>query len=137
MALSASILRAFSRLFVANKKPRNEKVELRRCGNTSLPKLEWINMLDRVVCLHDDSELGEIEALNAQNVVIKNGSIKPKRYYVGYSMLQKRDNGHFVIDLAKSELPLYERQTVPNPSHYLTLGCSFAYMSRADEETNS
>ena len=134
MALSALIMRAFGRLFVANKKPHEEKTESRHY--CSSPQLEWINMLDRTVCLRDYSELGKIEALNAENVVIKKGSIKPTRYYVGHSMLQKQYSGHYMIDLASSELPLYERQMVPNPSHYLTLGCSFAYMSYRNEKTD-
>jgi hypothetical protein len=124
------IRRTFNRLF-ANKKLHEEKSESRRYNNTPLPKLEWINMLDRTVYLQDDSELGKIEAVNIENVVIKKGTVKPRRYYVGHSMLKRQESGHFNIDLAGSESSLYERNIVPNPSYYVTLGGSyFAYMPR-------
>lgn len=132
MALSISIKRAFSRLF-ATKPHGDDKFQnsyyyyydkdSSTTTTTSLPKLEWINMLDRTVYLRDGFELGKIEALNIENVVVKNGAINPTRYYFGHSMLKKEQHsGHYMVDLASSELTLYERNIVPNPSYYVTLG---------------
>ncbi|HXG06830.1 MAG TPA: hypothetical protein VNI77_05840 [Nitrososphaera sp.] len=96
----------------------------------ALPRLEWISMLDRTVRLRDGSGVGKIEALNTENVVVKNGAINPIRYCFGHPMLKKDQNsGHYVVDLASNELTLYQRDMVPNPSYYVTLGgWHFGYM---------
>lgn len=92
-------------------------------------------MLDRTVCLQDGLELGKIEALNVENVVIKKGAINPTRYYFGHSMLKKHHSGNYVVDLVSSELILYKRDMVPNPSYFTTLGGSyFGYLPHRDEE---
>ncbi|GEM_PF-3616013 len=149
MSLLISIRRTFGRLF-ATDKPHGDGDKFQNIYNQhrdtwrsrGLPKLEWIGMLDRTVCLKDGSGLGKIEALNVENVVVKNGAINPIRYYFGHPMLKKEHHsGHYVVDLASSELTLYQRDTVPNPSYYVTLGgWHFGYMPKqnnnatADEE---
>ncbi|HEX7031980.1 MAG TPA: hypothetical protein VF172_03170 [Nitrososphaera sp.] len=151
MTLSILIKRAFSRLFAI--KPHGDDDDKFQTNHynycyssdrstAALPKLEWIGMLDRTVCLRDGSGLGKIEALNIENIVVNNGAIKPIRYYFGHPMLRKEHyTGHYVVDLASNELTLYQRDMVPNPSYYVTLGgWHFGYMpkqhnnSKMDEE---
>lgn len=138
MMLTMLFLRTLSRLFATRKKSRKEKTKpWHYDNNASLPKLEWINMLGRTVFLQDGLELGKIEALNTENIVIKKGAINPTRYYFSHCMLKKEQSGHYIIDLTSSESVLYQRDMVPNPSYYVTLGGSyFGYMPHIDEETN-
>src|SRR5579884_2225353 len=51
-------------------------------NNSDVAKLEWINLLNRSVFLVDNTELGRIEAVNHDSIVIKTGSLRAKRYYI-------------------------------------------------------
>lgn len=139
-----SVKRAFSRLFATKPHGDDDKFQIKyndhyhaNDRSAGLPNLEWISMLDRTVCLKDGSDLGKIEALNVENVVVKNGSMSPTRYCFGHPMLRKEQHsGHYIVDLASSELSLYQRDMVPNPSHYVTLGgWYFGYMPKQDNNT--
>ena len=117
-----------------------------RSNNTSnTPLLEWINLLNRSVFLVDNSELGRIEAVNQDSIVIKTGSLRPKRYYITRNMLRRRSNkttssssrsfdsrsnneSKLFLDLMLHEVTLYESNKIPNPNVFVTLGASYNYI---------
>ena len=110
-------------------------------NNSDVPKLEWINLLNRKVFLEDNSGLGRIEAVNADSIVIKRGSFRAKRYYIRPPMLiasaakttTNPDHlssyhvkyGNLFLDLVFDEVSLYESNRIPNPNVSATLGTSY------------
>jgi hypothetical protein len=135
MTLAASIRHALARVFANKMKHNIISSSSTYRQQSSLPNLQWINMLDRRVHLYDGSEAGKIEAINRDKIVIKNGSLRTTRYYVDHSMLEKKVDGHFVLQMTKVELLLFRREMVPNPSCYVTLGGSyFGYMPHIDQD---
>lgn len=83
----------------------------------------------------ETAQLGKIEALNLENIVVEKGSINPTRYYFGHLMLRKQQDGQYIVNLASNESILYQRNTVANPSCYVTLGGSyFGYMPHTDDD---
>lgn len=112
-------------------------------NNSDVPKLEWINLLNRKVFLADNNELGRIEAVNADSIVIKRGSFRAKRYYIRPLMLIARNAktttnshlscyhekyGNLFLDLVFDEVTLYKSNRIPNPNIFATLGTSYRYI---------
>lgn len=118
-------------------------------NNSDVAKLEWINLLNRSVFLVDNTELGRIEAVNHDSIVIKTGSLRAKRYYITKDMLKRRKNNNnnnkasssttttasndrsnhlkdnnntLFLDLVYDEVTLYESTKIPNPNAFATLG---------------
>ena len=101
--------------------------------------------MNRSVFLVDNSELGRIEAVNQDSIVIKTGSLRPKRYYITRNMLRRRSNkttssssrsfdsrsnneSKLFLDLMLHEVTLYESNKIPNPNVFVTLGASYNYI---------
>lgn len=130
-------------------KKRSPSYKYYYANNTDFAKLEWINLLNRSVFLVDNTELGKIEAVNQDSIVIKTGSLRAKRYYIIRSMLKKKEqniiekksifnrcncNGvtniknnkshALFLDLMADEVELYESNKIPNPNAFVTLGTS-------------
>ena len=127
-------------------------------NNSDVAKLEWINLLNRSVFLVDNTELGRIEAVNHDSIVIKTGSLRAKRYYITRDMLKRRRNNNnnnnkassssttttssndrsnhlkdnnnntLFLDLVYDEVTLYESTKIPNPNAFATLGTSYRYV---------
>ncbi len=119
--------------------------------NPNVPKLEWINLLNRKVFLIDYNELGRIEAVNKNTIVIKRGSFRLKRYYITPNMLMVKStktktsnhrirypekNDNLFLDLVFDEAKLYQSNRIPNPNVFATLGTSYRYMPQPYSKWN-
>jgi hypothetical protein len=115
-------------------KKRSPSYKYYYANNTDFAKLEWINLLNRSVFLVDNTELGKIEAVNQDSIVIKTGSLRAKRYYIIHNMLRRKkdaenyNNSHLFLDLVSDEITLYESSIIPNPNAFVTLGTSYKYI---------
>jgi hypothetical protein len=97
--------------------------------NPKVPKIEWIQLLGENAYSSDGSQVGKVEAVNKNFIVLKKGIIKPKRYYVPHSVLKGSDGSELFLDLPLYEIrSLYSRNEVPNPANFATLGGSLSYM---------
>jgi hypothetical protein len=87
--------------------------------NSDKPRAEWIDLINESVHTSDDMDIGDIEAVNRNFVVVKRGYINVHYYYIPVNAVDGWD-GH-VLWLKKSEdfvKGKYERDKPPDPNYY-------------------
>lgn len=82
-------------------------------------KMHWIRLVNESVHSSDDEDIGDIDAVSRDFVVVKQGYVHIHYYYIPISRVEGWD-GH-VLWLKISELEVkrdYERDMPPDPSRY-------------------
>ncbi len=115
--------------------------------NPNTSNLDWIKLLDKTVrTLNDDNnnndnnnndnnnndnneeELGKVEAVNEEHVVVKKGLINVQRYYIPHSYVKGTDGNEILLKLTRSETePFIRNNKIPNPANYTTYGGSISH----------
>ena len=85
----------------------------------SSEKTNWIDLINESVHASDDVDIGDIEAVSRDFVVIKRGFINVHYYYVPISKIEGWDEDVLWLKITEDEVKRnYERDVVPDPSRY-------------------
>lgn len=117
-------------LTVINKsnKPHHRYYE----NNPNVPNLTWLDLLGRPAFSSDDHNLGKIEAVNSDFVVLKKGATRVIRYWVPTRVMKEGssiDGNEIKFALTQDPLGLYKKKDIPNPANFATLGSSTSHMA--------
>ena len=84
-------------------------------------KTNWKGLINESVHTKDDEDIGDIEAVNRDFVVVKKGFKNVHYYYIPTDQVEGWDRNVLWLNVTKDEVVQnYERQTPPNPSKYYT-----------------
>lgn len=98
-------------------------------NNPNASKMEWINLIGNDVFSKDEVELGKIEAVNKDFVVVKKGAFNAKRYYIFHSFVKGTDGKEVWLKIPSDEAAKYRNDDkIPNPANFTTLG-SMSHMA--------
>ena len=84
-------------------------------------KTDWKGLINESVHTKDDEDIGDIEAVNRDFVVVKKGFRNVHYYYVPVDQVEGWDRNVLWLKVTKDEVKQnYERTVPPNPSRYYT-----------------
>jgi hypothetical protein len=82
-------------------------------------KIAWIDLIDESVHTSDDVDIGDIDAVSRDFLVIKRGFLKVHYYYIPISKVEGWDGFVLWLKITEEEVKRnYERETMPEPSRY-------------------
>ena len=87
--------------------------------NNKSTKSSWRDITNESVHTTDDKDIGDIEAINRNFIVVKRGFVSVHYYYIPISEVEGWD-GHVVwLKLTEDEVRRgYQKDTVPDPATY-------------------
>ena len=90
-------------------------------------KSSWMDVTNESVHTSDDIDIGDIEAINRDFVVVKRGYVHVHYYYIPMNKVEGWD-GHVVwLKITENEVKRnYQRDRDPDPSNYYIQGHSYA-----------
>jgi hypothetical protein len=79
----------------------------------------WITLIDESVHTSDDIDIGDIEAVSRDFVVVKRGFVNIHYYYIPISNVEGWDSHVLWLKITEDEVKRkYERDIVPDPTRY-------------------
>ena len=82
-------------------------------------KTNWIDLINESVHTSDDVDIGDIDAVSRDFVVVKRGFINVHYYYSPISKVEGWDGDVLWLKISEEEVKRnYERDLVPDPSRY-------------------
>lgn len=83
-------------------------------------KLNWTDLIDKSVHTSDDIDVGDIEAINRDFVVVKRGFVNVHYYYIPMSRVEGWDGNVLWLKVTEEEVERnYQRsKTIPDPARY-------------------
>lgn len=82
-------------------------------------KRSWIDLINESVHTSDDSDIGDIDAVSRDFVVVKRGFVNVHYYYIPMSKVEGWDGNVLWLRIIEDEVKRnYERDVVPDPSRY-------------------
>jgi hypothetical protein len=92
-------------------------------GHNSASKKNWEEMIDQSVHTADDIDIGDIDALSRDFIVVKRGYLNEHYYYIPITKVEGWDGNVLWLKIKEDEVKSkYERQIVPDPSRYYIKG---------------
>ena len=87
--------------------------------NNKSTKSSWQDVTNESVHTTDDKDIGDIEAINRDSIVVKRGFVKVHYYYIPISEVEGWD-GHVVsLKITEDEVKRgYQKDIVPDPAIY-------------------
>lgn len=84
--------------------------------------LKWYDLLNESVHTSDDHDIGDIEAVNREFVVVKRGFVNVHHYYIPSDKVEGWDGNVLWLKITEDEVKRkYQKDDViPEPSRYLT-----------------
>lgn len=83
----------------------------------------WRDIINESVHTSDDQDIGDVEAVSRDFIVVKRGFVNVHRYYIPISKVQGWDGNVLWLSIAEEAIKAnYERDTTPDPSRYLVKG---------------
>jgi hypothetical protein len=80
---------------------------------------KWEDMINQSVHTADDVDIGDIDALSRDFIVIKRGYLNEHYYYIPITKVEGWDGNVLWLNLTEEEIKTnYERKIVPDPSRY-------------------
>jgi hypothetical protein len=93
--------------------------------NNDTSKKKWEDMIDQSVHTTDDVDIGDIDALSRDFIVVKRGYLNEHYYYIPITKVEGWDGEVLWLKIKEDEVKSkYERQIVPDPSRYSIKGYS-------------
>src|SRR5919108_5763636 len=87
-------------------------------------KIAWIDLIDESVHTSDDVDIGDIDAVSRDFVVVKRGFLKVHYYYIPISKVEGWDGHVLWLKITEDEVKRnYERETLPDPLRYFVKDC--------------
>jgi hypothetical protein len=89
-------------------------------SSTSVPsRISWIDLINESVHTYDDVDIGDIDAVSRDFVVVKRGFVNIHYYYIPISKVEGWDGHVLWLKIREDEAKRnYERETIPDPSRY-------------------
>ena len=89
-------------------------------GTPKKEKRSWSDVLNESVHTSDDQDIGDIEAVSKNFVVVKRGYVNIHRYYIPISKVEGWDGNVIWLKITEEEVKKnYERSDIPpNPLRY-------------------
>jgi hypothetical protein len=86
---------------------------------TDVPKTDWMNLINESVHTSDDVDIGDIDALSRDFIVVKRGFVHIHYYYIPISKAEGWDGHILWLKITENEVKeKYERDKIPNPLQY-------------------
>lgn len=86
---------------------------------TASSKKGWIDLINESVHTSDDVDIGDIDAVSRDFVVVKRGFVNVHYYYVPMNKVEGWDGHVLWLKITEDEVKnKYERDAVPDPSRY-------------------
>ncbi len=84
----------------------------------------WTDIINESVHTSDDQDIGDVEAVNRDFIVVKRGLVNIHRYYIPISKVQGWDGNVLWLSISEEKVTsIYERDTtIPDPSIYYVKG---------------
>src|SRR5919197_3465570 len=96
---------------VTSDKPSIKKEEQKKKG--------WIDLINESVHTSDDVDIGDIEAISRDFIVVKRGFVNVHYYYIPITKVEGWDGSVLWLKIPENEKKgNYERNIVPDPSRY-------------------
>lgn len=82
-------------------------------------KGKWIDLINESVHTVDDIDIGDIDAVNIDFIVVKRGFVNVHYYYIPIHRVEGWDGHVMWLKITESEAKSkYEKDIVPDPSRY-------------------
>ena len=82
-------------------------------------KMRWIDLINESVHSSDDIDIGDIDAVSRDFIVVKRGFVNVHYYYIPFSKVEGWDSQVVWLTITESEFKAdYERDTIPDPARY-------------------
>lgn len=79
----------------------------------------WVGLINESVHTSDDKDIGDIEAVSKDFVVVRSGFRKIHRYYIPISLVEGWDRDVLWLKITEDEVKMqFERDVVPDHSRY-------------------
>lgn len=86
-------------------------------------KSSWADLIDESVRTSDDEDIGEVEAVNRDFLVIKRGVINVHHYYIPVGKVEGWDGKDVWLKITEDDVERnYERERMPDIGSYLVSG---------------
>ena len=86
---------------------------------SSEEKKEWISLIDESVHTFDDIDIGDIDAVSRNFIVVKRGFLNVHYYYIPIKTVEGWDDNVLWLKITEEEVKAkYERDTIPDPNQY-------------------
>ena len=82
-------------------------------------KPNWIGLINESVHTSDDNDIGDIDAINRDFIVVKRGYIRIHYYYIPINKVEGWDGFVLWLKITEDEVKRnYERDIIPDPYRY-------------------
>ena len=97
----------------------------------------WTDLIGESVHTSDDEDIGDIEAVSRDFIVVKKGIVSVRRYYVPLGRVEGWDGRAVWLKVSEDEAKRnYERDAAPDPHSYHFSGAPTAEMSIRNFQIN-
>ena len=89
--------------------------------SSSVPstRMSWIDLIDESTHTYDDVDIGDVDAVSRDFIVVKRGFVNLRYYYIPISKVEGWDGNVLWLKITEDEVKRnYERETQPDPSRY-------------------
>ena len=84
-----------------------------------VPKTGWISLINESVHSSDDIDIGDIDAVSKDFIVVKRGYVNVHYYYIPISKVEGWDGHVLWLKVTENEVKeKYERDKIPDPLQY-------------------
>ena len=88
-------------------------------NSTNVPKTGWMSLINESVHTSDDVDIGDIDAVSGDFIVVKRGFVNIHYYYIPISKVEGWDGHVLWLKITESEVKgNYERDKTPDPLQY-------------------
>jgi hypothetical protein len=89
-------------------------------SSTSVPsRISWIDLIDESVHTYDDVDIGDIDAVSRDFIVVKRGFVNVHYYYIPIGKVEGWDGHVLWLKIREDEVKRnYERGAIPDPLMY-------------------
>ncbi len=92
-------------------------------GGNVPTKMDWVSLINESVHTSEDVDIGDIEAVSRDFVVVKRGFVNTHYYYVPINKVEGWDGHVLWLKISENEVHQnYERDQVPDPYSYYIKG---------------
>jgi hypothetical protein len=83
----------------------------------------WPDIIDESVHTSDDQDIGDVEAVSRDFIVVKRGFVNVHRYYIPIGKVQGWDGNVLWLSIPEETVKAsHQRDMTPDPSRYLVKG---------------
>src|SRR5918911_3641819 len=88
-------------------------------NSTNVPKTGWMSLINESVHSSDDMDIGDIDAVSKDFIVVKRGYVNVHYYYIPISKVEGWDGHVLWLKVTENEVKeKYERDKIPDPLQY-------------------